>query len=409
MTNPGVRTRDPLEQVPVAVRDELRLRRARPLCGGGTPAQVYRCEGANRTAVVVKVLRAGAGTVDGHDLSSFLRKPAQITRIHDELPGLSPYCVPLVGRWRGRGWGAYAMPWVDGVSPTTLLRADGQGRQRFLATVRSVFEVLGAHGYPISAVPAPPGHGIGVHLDRVARRLPLLRTHLDPQLMGEADLRVNGRLVPPVRELLRRAAARADVLQPTRLYFPVHGDLNLGNIVIRPGSGPEFTLLDPRGITEHWDPVYDAAKALFSLTLFDGAMSAGFEINRSGSEGYEVRLRRPNPAYLSAAMDLPATLMDVEFFRRLSRGDPLWPRRLLYSHAFHVLAESACRLSDRTVRELPTTSGWAARRELATGLYLSGLLLLDNLVSGPEEPENDPAAHLSCLTTAPAPLTPSQR
>ncbi|MFJ2778095.1 phosphotransferase [Kitasatospora sp. NPDC087315] len=410
MTILDVRSRDVLEQVPKGVCDELGLRQAHELTGGGTPAQVYRCEDADGNVVVVKLLRAGAGagagTVDGHDLGSFLRKPAQIARIHRELPGLSPHYVPLVGQWQGRDWGAYAMPWIDGVSPVTLLHGGEGGGQQFLAALQSVFGVLGTHGYAASAMPAPPGHGISTHLDRLTRRLPLLTRHLG-RLVDEVDLRVNGRAVPSARELLRRTAARADVLaaiEPTQLYYPVHGDLNLGNLMLGtdggPGRdlGPRFTVVDPRGIDEHWDPVYDAAKALFSLTLFDAAMAGGFEIGRD-ARGYQVRLRCPVQAYNTAAAQVPATLMTVEFFRHLGHTDPLWLRRLLYAHAFHVLAEAACRLSDQTVRTFPGASGWAARRELALGLYLSGLLLLDDLLSGPSDPESDPAAHLACLTT----------
>ncbi|MFD8755776.1 phosphotransferase family protein [Kitasatospora sp. NPDC059577] len=417
MTEPDARSRDVLEQVPEGVRDALGLRRARELTGGGTPARVYRCEDGDGDAVVVKVLRAGAGAVDGHDLGSFLRKPAQIARIHRELPALSPYYVPLVGHWQGPDWGAYAMPWIDGASPVTLLRDGDPGRQRFLAALRSVFGILGTHGYSASSVPAPPGHGLGTHAGRLARRLPLLTEHLGPLTDG-TDLRVNGRPVPSAHELLRRTAAREDVLaalQPPRLYFPVHGDLNLGNLMLRAADAPgsrhgldpdrQFTVVDPRGIDEHWDPVYDAAKALFSLTLFDAAMTGGFEIGRDATGGYDVRLRRPVPAHSAAAAEVPATLATVGFFRRLGHGDPLWLRRLLYAHAFHVLAEAACRLSDRTVRTFPGATGPAARRELALGLHLSGLLLLDDLLSGPAEPEADPAAHLACLATVHGPAT----
>ena len=181
----------------------------------------------------------------------------------------------------------------------------------------------------------------------------------------------------------------------------MHGDLNLGNLLTRPGragSGPAFTVLDPRGITSHWDPVYDAAKALFSLTLFDTAMAGGFAIDHEGSQEYAVRLRRPSPALAGAATEFPAVLASTGFFRALDRSDPAWRRRLLYAHAFHVLAESACRLSDQTHRQLPgDAAGWAARRELATGLYLCGLLLLDSLLSGPPDPESHLHAHLACI------------
>lgn len=395
--------RDALGDVPEPIRRDLGIWRARRLRGGGTPALVLLCEDNTGDRVVVKVLHAAAGSVDGHDLGSFLRKPKQIAQIHHDLPGLSPYYVQLTGSWQGPGWGAYAMPWVDGVPPVTLL-ASGQHSQRdFDQTLRSVFGVLGTHGYLASRLPAPGGHGRCTHLDRVCRRLPLLARHLDTVLTGSGILRVNGRDVLPAGELLDRAGTPEALaaLQPAALWYPVHGDLNLGNLLIRDssaaGGGSAFTVLDPRGITWHWDPVYDAAKALFSLTLFEAAIATGFVITRESGRGYTVRLRAPAPELTLAAARFPALLGTTGFFGGLDVSDPLWRRRLLYAHAFHVLAESACRLSDQTFRELPGASGLDARRELATGLYLCGLVLLSDLLTGAPDPENQLEAHLSSL------------
>jgi Phosphotransferase enzyme family len=395
--------RDSLCEVPGRVRDELDVRAASRLHGGGTPAQVLLCEDGSGGSVVVKVLRAGAWSVDGHDLGSFMGKPQQIAAVHRDLPGLSPHYVPLIGAWQGPGWGAYAMPWVDGDPPVALLTRDGAAGGEFGMTVRRVFEVLGEHGYAASRSPAPAGHGQAAYPGRVRRRLPLLAKHLDAALAGAGTLRVNGRTIAPIGELLARAEGPGvrPALQPAALWYPVHGDLNLGNLLVRAGQsgqGPGFTVLDPRGITSHFDPVYDAAKALFSLTLFDAAMAGGFAIRQEPGREYTVRLSEPVPALASAATGLPGLVASTGFFRALDRTDPLWRRRLLYAHAFHVLAESACRLSDLTYRALPGgVSGWAARRELAAGLYLCGLLLLDSLLSGPPDPENHLHAHLACI------------
>ena len=197
--------RDLLAEVPGRVRGDLGLRAARRLRGGGTSARVLLCEDADGGRVVVKVLRAGAGTVDGHDLGSFLRKPQQIARAHRDLPGLSPYYVPLTGSWHGPGWGAYAMPWIDGLPPTALLGKRSAGSGEFTRTVRSVFAVLGTHGYAASQIPAPAGHGQAAYPGRVRRRLPLLARHLDTALTGTRRLRVNGRTIAPIGELLTRA------------------------------------------------------------------------------------------------------------------------------------------------------------------------------------------------------------
>jgi hypothetical protein len=409
--------RDSLREVPGRVRDELDLRAACRLHGGGTPARVLLCQDGGGGRVVVKVLHAGAGRVDGHDLGSFMGKPRQIASVHRDLPGLSPHYVPLIGAWQGPGWGAYAMPWVDGDPPIALLTRSGAAGGEFSRTVRLVFEALGEHGYAASRSPAPAGHGQAAYPGRVRRRLPLLARHLDAALTGPGPLRVNGRTIAPAGELLARAERPRvlTALQPAALWYPVHGDLNLGNLLVRPGrpgQGPGFTVIDPRGITSHFDPVYDVAKALFSLTLFDAAMVGGFAIGGEPGCEYTVRLREPAPALAAAALELPGLIASTGFFRALERTDPLWRRRLLYAHAFHVLAESACRLSDHTHRALPGgASGRAARRELAAGLYLSGLLLLDSLLSGPPDPENHLHAHLACIAevTHPAAGHPTSR
>jgi hypothetical protein len=402
--------RDAIREVPGLVRDELGVRAACRLQGGGTPARVLLCEDGGGGRVVVKVLRAGAGRVDGHDLGSFMGKPRQIAAVHRDLPGLSPHYVPLIGAWQGPGWGAYAMPWVDGDPPVALLTGNGAAVGEFSRTVRLVFEVLGEYGYAASRSRAPAGYGQAAYPGRVSRRLPLLAQHLDAALTSGGTLRVNGRTIAPVRELLARAQ-RPGVrlaLQPAALWYPVHGDLNLGNLLIRPyrpGQEPGFTVIDPRGITSHFDPVYDAAKALFSLTLFDAAVAGGFAIRQDPGREYTVRLREPAPALAEAALELPGLVASTGFFRELDRTDPLWRGRLLYAHAFHALAESACRLSDQTHRQLPGgASGQAARRELATGLYLSGLLLLDSLLSGPPDPQNHLDAHVACIAEVTQPI-----
>lgn len=402
--NDDLARRDALREVPGRVRGELGVRAARRLHGGGTPARVLLCDDGIGGRVVVKVLYAEAGSVDGHDIGSFMRKPRQIAAVHRDLPALSPHYVTLLGRWQGPDWGAYAMPWIDGVPPVTLLARNDAEISGFGRTVRSIFEVLGTHGYAASMAKAPAGHGQATYPGRVRRRMPLLARHLDATLTGGSALRVNGRTIAPIGELLAHTELPCvlSVLHPTALWYPVHGDLNLGNLLIRPGLERQedfgFTVVDPRGTASHWDPVYDAAKALFSLTLFDAAMSGGFDISREHGREYAVRLREPVPAFATAAAEFPGLIASTGFFRALDGTDPLWRRRLLYAHAFHVLAESACRLSDRTYREFPGgTSGWAAHRELAAGLYLCGLLLLDNLLSGPPDPENHLNAHLACI------------
>jgi hypothetical protein len=372
-----------------------------PLAGGGSTAQLWQASTAAGEPVVIKYLDGGAGRVDGHDLASFLLKPRQIARVHADLPALSPYYIRVIGEWRGPGWAAYAMPYVPGRPMTESLRQPDPDVPGFLHDLRGVLRVLTDHGYATGTRPAPAGHFRALHIDRVRRRLPLLRAHLDPALFCERGVVVNGRYRPPVTRLLDRLAGRAAALQPSYLHYPVHGDLNLGNIVLHPpGSrAAAFTVLDPRGTLEFWDAGYDMAKILFSLAVYEPAMEGGFAVTReTGADGvprYRVALREPRPAYAAAAARLPGLLGSLPFFGHLDHVDSGWRRRLAYAHAVHCLAEAACRLSDRRPRELGPARGWAACRELSLGLFLTGLTLLDELLTSHADPS--PAGYLPGL------------
>jgi len=78
---------------------------------------------------------------------------------------------------------------------------------------------------------------------------------------------------------------------------------------------------------------------------------------------------------------------------------------LLYAHAVHCLAEAACRLSDRKPRSYPGARGWDACVLLATGLYLIGLRLLNDLArAGGAVTVTD---HLGWLGDRPVPVRPA--
>ncbi len=381
--------------LPAGLAAILRRGTTTPLLGGGSPALLWRLDLPGAPPLVVKALTAGAGRVDGHDLASFRRKPRQIARVHAELPGLAPAYVRVVDEWSGPGWAAYAMPYLPGGQLTDALRGYRPDLDRFRGELRTVLAALTTHGYAVHRSPAPADHFHTTHLDRVRRRLPLLRAHLESDLFDGAGLVVNGRRCPALVEALDLLSGRAAVLTPGRLSFPVHGDLNLGNLVIDrspAGTMAGFTVVDPRGTDEDWDPVYDLAKMLFSLSTFDAAMAGGFAIARAARRDYQVRPRLDRPGYRSAAGTFEHALRGLPFTAELDRTDPDWRYRLAVVHAVHHLAEAACRLSDRTPRTFGSVRGWAACTELARGLLLSGLLLVAELVSDSGSGYGDAAA-----------------
>jgi hypothetical protein len=379
------------------------------LAGGGSPALVWRARSAAGEPIVIKFLDATAGLVDGHDLPTFRLKPRQIAHVHAHAPGISPRYVRVIGEWHGPGMAAYVMPHYRGEPVSNALNGQAADIPGFLATLRKILRTLTDEGYSTSERPGDVAFFHRRYLHRVWRRLPLLRSHLDHDLLDGAGAWVNGRRRPSLAQLLTRLTGDHDLVSrmaPAKLHFPLHGDLNLGNLIVQADG---FTVVDPRGTLSPWDSVYDMAKIAFSLTVYESAIAGGFEIVRriaaDGVPVYQLELRQPRPASLAAASALPAVLDGLPFFRHLDHVDPGWRQRLAVAHALHCLAEAACRLSDRKPLSLPRgPQGWAACLELANGLLLTGVCLLDDVLA--VQPRLVPSALCEIADPAGAALAP---
>jgi Phosphotransferase enzyme family len=367
----------------------LGLQPVESLSGGGSPATVWLARGSSGELAVLKILVSGAGRVDGHDLSSFVRKPRQISRIHRDLPGLSASYVRLRATATGHGWACYATHWCAGV-PLARRLADGRRDGRPL--IAGILRRLTEDGYASRSEACAQSYFELVHRARYRRRLWLLREHLGSEVIDRAIV-VNGRWCVPAGVLLERICrdpALVRALRPGRLHYPVHGDLNLGNVLVDDVSNSDhsrFTVIDPRGISHCWDVVYDLAKMLFSMTAYESAMVSGFRLRswRSANAvpSFEVGPTPVSPVLAQLAHSFTPLLEALPFARiELERHDPHWRTRLVYVHAMHYLAESACRLSDTSPRQVNGRSGLPARRHLALGLFLLGTLLLNVAFAG---------------------------
>ncbi|MFE7558408.1 hypothetical protein [Kitasatospora sp. NPDC057500] len=370
------------ETVLAAVADTLSLAVGEEILDGGSPARVHRATGPAGERLVVKVLVPAPGAVDGHDLASFRRKPRQIELLRTVAPRLAAHYLPVPHVLDGDGWSACTTPYYDSADLAAPLRASPQGTGEFFRHCTALVQALVLDGYAARSHPTPPGHLADVVVGRFLRRLPVLSRALPAELTAAERLTVNGVPCEAPHLVLRRLTGRLPAgLAPARLMAPGHGDANTRNVLLsaRPGAAVEdFRLIDPRGSVEPWDPVYDLAKTLFSLTVWDPALRTGFSVHRS-RHGYEVGFRQPVfPGYRAAIHRFLPHLASHRGLAALFHGDPLWHERLLLTHALHVLAEAPCRLSDRKPK--PDLRGRdSTPAELALGHYLLGTLLINDL------------------------------
>jgi hypothetical protein len=361
---------------------ELRAESVRPLEAGTSPARVWRVA-TPRDVLAVKVLQRGAGIVDGHDIRSFLKKPAQLRRIHRELPDLSSFYVDVLGVWDQTSWAAYAMPFVDGAAAVSPASPPEQARDR----LGHVFGVLTEYGYARTRRDRSDDH-VRDHVARIRRRLWVLARRLPRDLLDGPGVVVNGlrcRALGPLLQAIDTSPALLRTLLPRLVSYPVHGNLKVGDVLTSPGQPESFTVIDPRGTQSYRDPIDDFAKALLSMTIFDRSLAAGVRIWRTPPRpdqpvNYVVRSVDPYERYAGLATAFVDMLASLPFGAELSRVDPHWQVRLAFYHALHTLEEATWRLSPRS----PRAVGAAARDPLtlATAFCALGLRLLEQAMSG---------------------------
>jgi len=345
------------------------------LTEGGSPARLVQMQTPGG-AIVLKLLVDLPGAVDGHDLASFRVKIDQIAKIRHEIPELGEVYTELHDQFHGPNWSAYTMPFYANQDIAASLRDQGQSPGQFWADIERVLTDLIQVGYLRADAPAPPGHIAAVHVDRLARRFWLLQKYLPADLTESGMLTVNGMRCrnPLSLALALRDSGLTAPIDAARLYYPVHGDLNTRNILMT-ASG--YRVIDPRGTIDYWDPAYDLAKLLFSLTVWDGGLRRGFDIDSGGE--WRVSIHGGSyDGYREAAAGLLGRLQAMDSFAELTAKDPGWESRYLLSHAFHLLAEAACRLSDIKKRASEMDAHQISPIELATGHYLFGVLFLEH-------------------------------
>ena len=376
---------------------------------GGSSARLFRARRGDATDVAIKLLVEQPGVVDGHDLASFTGKIAQIERIRERAPVLAARCVPVLNRLEGDGWAAYTMPWYESVDVAASLRDDagGAGLAAFHEQYEAILDDLFVGGYGAASAPAPRDHLASVNVGRFLRRVAMLEHALPADLVSRDELVVNGMPCRFARLLLERLAGgdgpEIEHIAPPALMFCAHGDANTRNLLVGPAvdGAVDFKVIDPRGSCDAWDPVYDLAKALFSLSVWGPALRLGFTVRRDRlrEDSFEVGFRGGTYAgYRAAIAGFPAFLRGHDGLAELLDGDEHWGQRLLLTHDMHVLAEAPCRLSDPKPK-LDCLGEPSTPEHLALGFFLLGTLLVNDLVEQlATGREIDADRHLGLLT-----------
>ncbi len=340
---------------------------------GGSSATTWLGSNEEGSKVVVKCLADGEGLVDGHDLETFRRKEAQIDHLQQVAPRVAECYPRTLAKAHEPGWSAYVFEYIDNPPLAEVIREHHSDRGA--EVLAGVWHQLVAGGYAISRHRVNPEHlWNDFYLNRIVRREVILRASLPACLFTAERVVVNGMLIRGLSRICEDAWDLRTRLGEAVVTVPVHGDLNLRNVLFGPtrASADRVTLVDPRGTLAYWDPYYDLAKMLFSASIFDATMASGFNVEQSGYE-FQISLRqaRDEPLLRSVLTALPWMASEVAPSGDQHEGNK-FPWHVALAHACHVIAEAACRLS-------VTQDCLSTRKNRAIGLLLFGMILLNDL------------------------------
>ncbi len=162
-------------------------------------------------------------------------------------------------------------------------------------------------------------------------------------------------------ELLENKALRAFIL-PHLECFCFHGDLTFLNTVYLQQSN-EIRLIDPRGYTGAWDPLYDFGKLKFTLSGFGEFIIGSQDMVKKDQDGYVIDFGCVAPSAQKLNDKMLDMLADSELFNeKIIKHEPHWRQRIALAEATHYLADIPFRLF--------TDDGtWSAIASYVVGTY----------------------------------------
>jgi len=277
----------------------------------------------------------------------------------------------------------YDMPIIgDGRNLATVLsNVDGISVDDFYRLLDNLLSVIVPGGYMIDgkdlSVNESQERLDDLYVNRVKTRVESLRQAgiygvsplLPVELLSQKNIVINGKAYQSPLEILNKLDANPELrgfFRPRYEGFCVHGDLNVLNILYDKEED-RLRLIDPRGVTGKWDPLYDFGKMKMGLGGFEYQMMGNY-ILEMDDKGYELSFTGDTLKLAEANERFLDFLAHSDNFKPLRDKEPYWRERILFSEAVHDLGDVPFRLHiDESAKS-------------AVFSYLLGTLLLNQLL-----------------------------
>ena len=309
---------------------------------GGSAAYIYVVADKTGHKTVRKVaVRDG---VEGNGLAKIIHEIDYYKHIEAHHPKLARIYPRLLETEIGSDYSSETIEYLDGENYYAALREAEQPLDLFRESLQKFVDALCSCASETLAPEPDPETSLDVYY--IERAL----TRLEPiyPLIGKEDrLRINGRDFLSAHvilgDLLTNAPLR-NLLLPRLKSACLHGDLTLLNTVLLRESN-EIRMIDPRGFTGDWDPLYDFGKLKFSLSGFGEFILKPTPVVTKVEQGFEMELSLL-PAQARAINDDFLDLVGecAGFKALIAEAEPHWRYRILLAEATHYLADIPFRL-----------------------------------------------------------------
>ena len=300
--------------------------------------------------------------VEGNGIAKVASEIRYYKHIARHKPALARLYPTLLDSRVNRAFSSETIEYLDGPNYYAALRS---GNLPF-ATCRRAFERFVDSLCKCALDDVVPATDSENALNTLYLERSLLRLHsIDRILKRDDTVHINGKeFVAPhiiLSELLQDDRLRSFIL-PRLECFCFHGDLTFLNTVFLKES-QEIRLIDPRGSTDAWDPLYDFAKLKFTLTGFGEFVLSEEPMVVETEDGYIVDFDRVPPSARLLERSFLDTLERNALFReKIIRHEPYWWHRIALAEATHYLADIPFRLfTDET--------SWTAVSSYVLGTY----------------------------------------
>ncbi|HEX7962999.1 MAG TPA: hypothetical protein VF466_00250, partial [Candidatus Saccharimonadales bacterium] len=301
--------------------------------------------------------------VEGNGIAKVANEIRFYKHIARHKPGLARLYPKLLSAQTGSSFSSETIEYLEGPNYYAALRSE----DRPFAVYRRSFERFAAVLCAGAVGRTSPIADSEAALNAYYLERSLSRLHSIDALLTRGDhMRINGRDVPAphiiLGKLLNDKRLRATLL-PRIECFCFHGDLTLLNTVFLTET-EEIRLIDPRGSTGNWDPLYDIAKLKFTLSGF-GEFIIGDQpmVTQAKNGEYGIDFSRIPPLVRRLHNDFLSLFeQNAHFQQKIARLEPHWKRRIEFAEATHYLADIPFRL-------FTDSSSWTAVSSYVVGAY----------------------------------------